>query len=293
MQAIELYQSPRMALPFPLTVLDDWQPGTVGIVAGGPGSGKSSLAALLDDLDRWITSEQSPNNAALLLARCRKGQDVPPVDPCPTCDAIRSSIESLPPGSLVVVDSITAAGSWDDQAALLYSIAEWTRATSSRVLVIQQVNATGEGAGLTELPHLVDWAALIERDEVRRFSAWKNRGGNIGSAIFSLGSHGVERPRLDGASYSVEGVPGRYKLHPWPLPGGKWGGLFDAAWRVTPKRRTPPEAIPGLVTAALPVRGYPGGVLLPLDVEERRRFGEVHGLTWVGTLDELAALSTD
>jgi hypothetical protein len=151
------------------------------------------------------------------------------------------------------------------------------------LLLIQQINAAGAGAGFLELPHLVDACGLIEKDTVRRLSFWKNRMGPIGSVLFTIGANGVDAIRLDQASYSVEGEPGEYRLHPWPLPGGKWAGLFDRAW----KGKKAPPAVPGLACAALPVAGYPGGVLRPLDQADRRRFAELHGLRWVDVLDDL------
>lgn len=281
LQAELLYQSAPYALPWPWDVLGDWQPGTLTLLAGGPGSGKSSLAAVLQP-SLWVTTEQQPKEAASLLARCCAG-DVPPVQPVRDPQQARQAFDRASPG-VWVLDSITEAGSWDEQQHLLRHIAERTRETGSRSCIIQQINAKGEGAGMMALPHLVDASGLIEKDEVRRLTFWKNRGGAIGSTIFALGARGVVRPELRRASYSVEGSAGRYRLHPWPLPGAKWAGLFDVAWS------RPDRAQPGLACAALPVAGYPDGVLHPLDVEDRRRFAETNGLKWIDNLKDLEDL---
>lgn len=280
LQAIELYKATPYPLRFPWHVMGDWQPGTLTMIAGGPGGGKSSLAALLDP-DGWLTTEQDPAEAASILARCGTGA-VCPVEAVEGCDGVREGIAKLEPGGVYVVDSISAAGTVPAQGELLHDLAKWTRATGSRLLVIQQVNGEGEGAGLTAMPHLVDAAALIEQDDVRRISFWKNRGGPIGSVIFDLDERGVTRPELGDASYSIEGKPGRYRLHSWPQGGGKWGALFDFAWAKAP-------AVPGLATAAIPVLGYRGGTLKPLDRRARKAFAEAHGLIYVETMDELTA----
>lgn len=276
--AERLYRAQRYDLPWPWLVLEDWQPGMLVLLAGGPGSGKSSLAALLRP-SLWLTSEQEPAEAAALLARCGGGE-VPPVQPVRDVQELRQAIDRAEPG-LWVVDSVTEIGTWDEQQHILRHIAERTRGSGSRSCIIQQINAKGEGAGMMALPHLVDASALIEKEDVRRLTFWKNRGGAIGSAIFGLGANGVTRPNLAIASYSVEGQAGRYRLHPWPLSGARWAGLFDAMWK------NPARARPGLACAAMPVAGYPGGVLQPPDVEERKRFAELNGLIWVDNPQQL------
>lgn len=278
LQATRLYKTVRFELPFPWHVLEDWQPGTLILLAGGPGSGKSSLAAALRP-DLWVSTEQEPKEAAALLARCGAGE-VPPVQPARDVQQARLAFERAAAG-IWVLDSITEAGSWDEQQHLLRDIAAMTRLSGARTCIIQQINSKGEGAGMMALPHLVDASGIIEKDDVRRLTFWKNRGGAIGSAIFSLGERGVERPKIADASYSVEGSAGRYRLHPWPLQGAKWAGIFDVAWA------RPDRARPGLACAALPVAGYPGGVLRPLDVADRRRFAECNGLRWIDSLQDL------
>jgi hypothetical protein len=222
----------------------------------------------------WVTTEQTPNQAGQLLARCcRKERDLPALYPAYSPKQVVKAVEGQLSG-LVVLDSITASGSWIEQADILYSLVALVQARGMRLLVIQQVNGSGTGAGLTELAHLVEAVGAVEKSILRRLDFSKNRMGAVGSALFCLGADGVTAPDLSAASYSVEGEPGAYSLHPYPLPGAKWSGLFKQSWKDG-------LAVPGLASAAIPVPGYPGGVLLPQDVEARRAFAERHGLLWV------------
>lgn len=263
-------------LPWPWVALGSWPSSSVVAVSGGPGSGKSTLAAALHPR-AWLTSEQTPYQVGSMFHRLR----VPAPTTYATHDAgdVARALDDTATG-LVVVDSLTQLGGWDAQAAILERVIAWARSGwDRRALVVLQVNARGEGAGLMELPHLVDAVCTVGAvgQGLRAFAVSKNRHGPLSTRLYQLGAHGVRAPDdVAGlAAYSVEGEPGSYTLHPFPMPGAKWSGL----WKVRV-----PEA--GAASACV-VAGYcPGGLLHPADAAERRAFAEAHGLRWVDTLED-------
>lgn len=273
-------EDPSIPLPGPWLVLERWPPSTVVSLTAPPGGGKSSLASLLGP-DAWLTSEQTPRRAVDTIARIQAaGFNRIPVGAIRRPDEVGKVLEAQPDARLVVYDSLSGAGSWDQQVHVLEGIAEWVQAGERRALVIVQHNKRGEGAGLNAVQHLVDACLDIYRDPTGRrvLASWKNRAADVGARYFALAAEGVVRCKFDGYSYSVEGEPGLYWLHQWPLPGAKWGELFDVLFERGHGSRG--RAIPGFAGAGRYQPGYDGNVIEPSDVEERRRFAEDHGLTW-------------
>lgn len=270
-------------LPWPWSILGRWPEGSSATIAGGPGSGKSSLAALLArhfPECEWITSEQHGRQAGAMLARIVGSDAMPLVTAVNGPDRLHERFKSRQ-GGLVVVDSITQTAGWEQQAAVAEAGVTWVRAEPGRrLLFIQQVNGRGDAAGQVAIPHLVDACLDVGADAgMRTLAAWKNRHGSIGSRYFRLGPSGplaVDFPY----AYSVEGEAGRYRLHPFPLSGAKWAGLFEKAAESGRAIRG------GVACAAIPVNGYPDGYLQPADVDDRRAFAEAHGLRWTPTDDD-------
>lgn len=259
-------------LPWPWDGLGSFPSGSVVALTGGPGSGKSTIGALLKPTT-WATAEQTPKQVGPFFRRL--SLPVPSVWPCQSAGSVKDALRDTDAG-LFVLDSLTQVGGWQEQAAVLDAITTWTRSAPDRWgLVILQINARGEAAGLLELPHMVDAMCSVAKDEesgLRTLSISKNRNGPLSTRLFGLGARGVvhlTRLARD-ASYSVEGGPGGYRLHPWPYPGARWAGLLD--------KRKPPT---GYASAAIMAPSYERGVLEPGDVDERRAYAESHGLTWL------------
>lgn len=298
---VEAYAAPRHVaapvrdpLPYPWGTLEQWPEASAVALSGGPGGGKSSLAALIflhfacTRPAVWCTSEQTIPAAAALIARISsalpawpQGRRLPPIYPVGSFADLRAACEEHG-DCFLVLDSITRIAEWADQVKIADYLCDprtgWIMGgRDRRLLVIQQINSRGEAAGALEIPHLVHAVSYVEaRDGLRVLTVTKNRNGPIGSIYFSLGST-VTIPAFPYA-YTVEGEPGSYRLHPFPLPGARWAGLFDLAAKIGS------GPAPGTATAALPCASYPGGVLLPADAADRRRFAEAHGLTWIETL---------
>lgn len=261
-----------LRLPWPWDGLGCFPAGSVVALTGGPGSGKSTITALLD-VATWGTTEQTPVQVGAFFRRLRR--PVPLVWPCSAAAQVKDALRETDRG-LFVLDSLTQIGGWTEQASVLHQITEWARSGPHRWgIVVLQINSRGEAAGLLELPHMVDAKLGVTVDDVgglRTLAASKNRHGPLFSRLFGLGAGGVEQlgALADAASYSVEGSPGAYYLHPWPLPGARWAGLLD--------KRKPPT---GYASAAILAPSYARGVLEPADVTERRAYAEAHGLAWL------------
>lgn len=252
-----------------------WPDGFLIGVYGAKGSGKSTVTGILHP-DVWLTSEQtcSQASASLAWAQGASWQPIEVVEVATPGD-VSANLADIYRGT-VVLDSISRVGTLTTQKDALEAVHQWARhETDRRAAVIWQVNERGEPAGLTELQHLVDQicGVAIEESGLRRLHATKNRAGSLGVAYFGLTAKGLERPSFR-YSYSVEGPHGAYQLVPWPSSGARWAGLLDELFERLK------EARPGLASAGRHVYGYPDGVLLPADVDQRRAFAEAHGLTW-------------
>ncbi len=270
-------------LPGPWEVLHIWPEATVVSVTGGPGTGKSTLLAMLKP-DLWATAEQTPRRAVVTLVRAQRAiaeeyerRDIAPIK---TPRDVEARLVDLP-GGLFALDSLTRVGAWDEQVRILEVIAEWTHAGEGRrAVVILQHNKRHEGAGLNSVPHLVDACLDVYQDisGLRVLSCWKNRSGDPTARYFQLGADGVRSPDFGRAAWSVEGDAGAYTLHPWPLRGAMWGGVLDALFGRGGRELG--VAVPGIAGCGIYQPGYPRNVLEPGDVEQRQRFAEAHGLTW-------------
>lgn len=266
-----------MALPGPWALLGSWPAGCSISISAGPGGGKSSLCSLFVDCwpMTWLTAEETGAQAGRMFRRLYPDGEPPDVVVVRTPAQAIAALAAVSSG-IVVLDSLTAIAGWEQQVTLLQHVDEWMLdGPDRRFLEIQQINGRGEAAGRMEIAHLVDACCDIDDDSGHsRLSVWKNRNGPIGSRYFELGAGKPVQPTFPYA-YSVEGTRGRYRLLPFPLPGGKFHGYLHSLMheRIIP--------IGGVATAAIPVPSYPRGLFFPPDVLARRRFAEDHGLVWL------------
>lgn len=265
-------QIPGEVLPWPWLPLT-WAPSSLMLVSGAPGSGKSSLSALLRPA-LYITTEQSPAEAARAIRRIQGKSYTPPiVATAHTVDDVleQTGAHLLRRGSVVVLDSVTELG-LDEGVQMVRKLRPWAEEEGMRVLVIAQRTKDGKTAGRQGLTHLVDIVAQVTADTfgLRRLDVQKNRGGDVFSAYFRLGSDGVERPEWH-QGYSVEGEPGAYQLVPYPTPGARWADPLSGS----------KGPIEGRACAARECKDYKSGWLRPEDEQQRRAFAELHGLHWI------------
>lgn len=274
-------------LPWPWSaVLLAWPEAFVVGLFGPPGAGKSSVAALLRP-QSLLTSEQTIQQAAAMLARVQADSYEPTlIQVVRTPAEVQLALQETHTG-LIMLDSVTRCGSLHEQRDVLHQLDAWAEGgPGRRALVVMQVNAEGEPAGLTENEHLVDAIVGITMEESgqRRLYARKNRAGPLGVAYVELDAQGRMGPPKLQYSYSVEGQHGQYRLVPWPSPKTAWQGLLDQAFKS--------NARPGLASAGRWVPGYPHNCLSPADVAQRRAFAEAHGLKWL-TPEEVTRASAD
>jgi len=258
------YDGPWQLLP--------WIPTGSVAMFGGPGAGKSSLAAMIKPR-MWITKEQEPRPVGDMFRRLL-GEHMPDVRVADSAEDVSNALSECERGP-VVIDSLTAFG-LKDALITAHMAVEWARRNNDRVLAIVQVNKDGQLAGYMEIPHLFDAIVNVTPDPwgVRSFRVSKSRWSSLGAVYWSFDKEGkIQMPKFD-AAYSVEGEPGEYWLHPYPIKGAKWHGLLNALAESGQLR-------PGYACAAVEASYLPCGFLEPMDAAERRAFAERNGLLWL------------
>lgn len=271
---IVLFDGPWKMIPWP-------KQGTVAMY-GGPGAGKSSLAGLLQPR-RWLTREQEPKPVGDMFRRILP-DFMPAVESVDTPDDVRRVLSETTRGP-VVLDSLTAFG-LREALVVAHLLVKWAQNNNDRALAILQLNKDGQAAGYMEIPHLFDAIINVSPDPwgVRAFRVTKSRWCPLESVYWTFDREGKLTIPAFPASYSVEGAPGEYWLHPYPLKGAKWNGILGAMNGADILR-------PGVASAAI-VAGYmPSGFLEPMDVLERKRFAEQNGLAWVSAEEASARIA--
>jgi hypothetical protein len=228
----------------------------------------------------WISKEQEPSLVVNIHRRVHGASaPMPKLYMANTVDDVRRALDDIPQGP-VVLDSASALGMHEALVATAL-LADWARRREDRVLAIFQANSAGEMAGLREAEHLVDAVVSVGPDPwgVRKFTIQKCRFGPLQEVYFRFGEGGViEAPGFQEAAYSIEGSPGSYYFHPYPLGGAKWAGVAAAL-----ASRGALE--PGMTSAGVVAPYLPNYFLEPLDREERRRFAEANDLTWISAAE--------
>jgi DNA repair protein RadA/Sms len=205
-------------------------PGSLVLVAGEPGIGKSTLllqvaaaGAATGGTVVYVTGEESAEQVAL---RARRIGGLSPellLLPETSCDAVLTQIDDLSP-TLVVVDSIqtqtcdeldAVAGSVSQvrQSAARFQHLAKTRAIP--IVLVGHVTKEGHIAGPKLLEHLVDVVLSLDGEsghDLRVLRAGKNRFGTVAElALFSMTDRGLEAV-LNPSAWLLEdrrrGVPG-------------------------------------------------------------------------------------
>ncbi len=205
-------RQPRLALrsgEFARVLGGGLVPGSVILLAGDPGIGKSTL--LLDvaaDVARggkalYVTGEESPEQVKLRANRLGVDADAMYLLPTTSLSVILAQLDEIRP-SLVVVDSIqtvfhedlsSEAGSTFQIRECARQLTQWAKLSGASVILAGHVTKSGDIAGPRVLEHVVDVVLHIEGDPVSSFRllrSIKNRFGSTNEVgVFEMTEKGM------------------------------------------------------------------------------------------------------
>ena len=186
-------------------------PGSVVLMAGEPGVGKSTL--LLQAAERvaagggkvlYVTGEESPRQIKLRAQRIGSSGDGVYLLPETDVVQITDQLEQFQP-TLAIVDSIqtlyaqdipSGPGSVAQVRECALRLMRWAKARAAPVLIAGHVTKDGALAGPRVLEHMVDVVLYLEGEELNAYRilrGTKNRFGSTNEvAIFQMGSNGLE-----------------------------------------------------------------------------------------------------
>jgi len=205
-------------------------PGSLVLVAGEPGVGKSTLllqvaAATAANRGRviYVTGEESSEQVALRARRIGGLEPELLLLPETSCEAVMAQLEGSSP-HLIVVDSIqtqtcedldAVAGSVSQVRQVAASFQHLAKTRGIPVILVGHVTKEGHIAGPKLLEHLVDVVLSLEGEpghDLRVLRAGKNRFGTVAEiALYSMterGLEGVKNPSAWLLEDRRKGVPG-------------------------------------------------------------------------------------
>lgn len=184
-------------------------PGSVVLVAGEPGIGKSTLLTQLalcqSGSALYIAGEESPQQIKIRAERLRLDSDRLFILPETNIETIISTIQQFNNLTIVIVDSIQTmtteqltgtAGSIGQVRESAHQLLKMAKRTQIPVLLVGHITKSGAIAGPKVLEHLVDVVLYLEgdkRQDFRILRAHKNRFGPTDEvAIFQMTNQGME-----------------------------------------------------------------------------------------------------
>jgi len=264
-------------LPAPWTGLK-LEKGATILLSGGAGSGKTTICLKLKPT-KYCTSEQEIDKVHEDWWRIVGQHERDPLTPTFTMiytwEQLQEDVADIEENDILVVDSISQLTTSSRSVDVVRDVVEKVRFEGAIAIFIAQYTKDGDMLGPNMLRHLVDVVAEIPDDGhgMRRLAVYKNRYGSTFSNYFVINDKGVHEASFPYA-YSVEGNPGRYSLHMYPLSGSKYSSMYDIL--VDKGVR-----INRVASCAIASSLYADGFAEPPDVDERRRFALRHGLLWL------------
>ena len=182
-------------------------PGSLVLVGGEPGIGKSTLAlqaALQIDLEAlYVSGEESPQQLKMRAERLAKGNGQCHVFSETSLQAILNQVENLNP-RLVIIDSIQTLSSEDIESApgtvsqvreCAVRLLRLAKETHIPVILIGHITKEGSIAGPKVLEHIVDTVLQFEGDShhfYRMLRSSKNRFGSTSEiGVFEMTGAGL------------------------------------------------------------------------------------------------------
>lgn len=205
-------------------------PGSLVLLGGDPGIGKSTLALQLarragrpDQPALYCTGEESAAQLAMRAERIGCARAEVAVLPETDLDVLLATVEARRP-PLAVIDSIQTVydpavpgvpGSVTQVREAVSRLLLCAKATAVPLLVVGHVTKEGAIAGPRTLEHMVDVVLYLEGErhgDHRLLRGIKNRFGATGElGIFTMGEVGMEEADAPGRGFLEEGslgVPG-------------------------------------------------------------------------------------
>ncbi|MBN1262278.1 MAG: DNA repair protein RadA [Anaerolineae bacterium] len=206
-------------------------PGSIVLIGGEPGIGKSTLllqvAALLGSATRpvlYISGEESPRQIKMRAQRLGLREDTVHLLPETAVDAMLAEADALGTLQALVVDSIqtthaedlnSAAGSVSQVRECASRLQRWAKVQGVPVLLVGHVTKQGAIAGPKVLEHIVDTVLYLEGDPFhtyRLLRSVKNRFGATSEVgVFEMREQGlveVANPSEAFLAERVVNVPG-------------------------------------------------------------------------------------
>lgn len=202
-------------------------PGSVTLLAGEPGIGKSTLVAQLaakiskkDSPAYYVSGEESEGQVLMRFERLELKPEYISFSNTVEVGPILAAAEKLKP-SLLIIDSIqtmiadgvdSTPGSPNSVRAATAQCIGFAKRTGTPVLLIGQVTKDGTVAGPKTLEHLVDTMLVLEGDEqnmYRILRVMKNRFGHTDEiGVFEMTEKGMIAVDNPSARFLEERVEG-------------------------------------------------------------------------------------
>ena len=194
-------------------------PGSVVLLGGDPGIGKSTLllqllATVQDRLTGIYTSGEESLQQLALRAR-RMGLEFGSLE-CMVETSVERILDAVTPRrpGLLIVDSIqtlhceevsSAPGSVTQLREATSALVRWAKSSGCAVILVGHVTKEGHLAGPRVLEHMVDAVLYFESDTGSRYRvirAVKNRFGTVNElGVFAMGEQGLQQVRNPSAIF--------------------------------------------------------------------------------------------
>lgn len=237
-------------------------PGSVVLLSGDPGIGKSTLVLqMVDGVTRaggsalLITGEESLDQVSLRALRIGVAADGLRAAASSSLPAVVAAASEERP-SVLVVDSIqtlqnpahdSAAGSVLQVRECAASLVRFAKASGVAVVLIGHVTKEGTVAGPRTLEHLVDAVISLEGERsgtFRLLRALKNRFGSCDeSGVFTMDENGLQGVEDPSAMFLADRLPGVPGSSVFPALEGARPVLIEIQALVTPSSFAQPRRV--------------------------------------------------